>query len=215
MMPLPPPAVSWAGWYVGVNAGAAWQQMTGGNADPGSAGSANSAFSTPGSISGTAFIGGGQIGYNWQDGNFVYGLEGDFDGLAGSESFRQGQCDQQNTLQSKMNWLSTVRGRAGLAVGNTMAYMTGGVAIRASKTNLHQTASALPLSLTRKQTGRRLAGSSAVALTMLSANWTIGVEALFVDLGSNTLNTSFDGANKAAKFNNQVVIGRVKLNYKW
>ncbi len=50
---------------------------------------------------------------------------------------------------------------------------------------------------------------------MLTQNWTLGLEALFVDLGSNTANFNFDGTQKAAKFSNQAVIGRVKLNYKW
>jgi len=47
---------------------------------------------------------------------------------------------------------------------------------------------------------------------MLNRNWTIGLEGLFVDLGSSSV-TSF--SSKTTKFQNQAVIGRVKLNYKF
>src|SRR5881396_2878092 len=62
------PAASWAGWYIGANAGGAWQQ-------------AHEEFFGY-SFNKSTFIGGGQLGYNWQHGNFVFGLEGDISGLA-------------------------------------------------------------------------------------------------------------------------------------
>jgi hypothetical protein len=42
-------------------------------------------------------------------------------------------------------------------------------------------------------------------------------EGLFVDLGSTKIQSSGPDAsnNKSTKFNNQAVIGRVKLNYKF
>jgi len=63
----PVPVYNWTGFYVGVNAGYSWGQQDN-------------------SISGTAvgtnkvngFIGGGQIGYNWQVNQIVFGLEADF-----------------------------------------------------------------------------------------------------------------------------------------
>src|SRR5688572_3855514 len=76
----PPPAMmpTWTGFYIGGNAGGGW-------------GSGDSTFSVPAgqfatinnSLSG--FVGGGQLGYNWQSGPMVYGLETDFQysGLTG------------------------------------------------------------------------------------------------------------------------------------
>src|SRR5258705_1794084 len=95
------PSASWAGWCIGAHAGAAWQQ--GQIVDYGS------------SFSKTTFIGGGQIGYNWQHGNFVFGLEADGSGLSGKNSSYAG-------LESSITWLSTVPGRFGVAVGDTMGY---------------------------------------------------------------------------------------------
>jgi opacity protein-like surface antigen len=48
---------------------------------------------------------------------------------------------------------------------------------------------------------------------MLSRNWTIGLEGLFVDLGHTTVVDTVDDAS--FKFSNQAVIGRLKLNYKF
>src|SRR5216683_213363 len=60
----PAPIMTWTGFYAGVNAGYGW-------ANVGVAGASNN-------LSG--FIGGGQLGYNWQIGAFVIGVEGDFQG---------------------------------------------------------------------------------------------------------------------------------------
>jgi outer membrane immunogenic protein len=174
------PAASWAGWYIGAHAGAAWQQ-------------AQSDYGF--SFSKTAFIGGGQLGYNWQHGNFVFGLEGDISGLAGKNKFYDG-------FSSSIRWLSTVRGRFGLAVGDTMVYTTAGVAFGGVK---HEIA---PYSSTKTQVGWTVGGG---VEHMWTRNWTIGLEGLFVDLGRSNLDT------KAGRFrfSNQAVIGRVKLNYKF
>ncbi|MBM3642676.1 MAG: porin family protein, partial [Alphaproteobacteria bacterium] len=98
--PPPPPPPMWTGFYVGLNAGGTW-----GNSNnvrtwsapivnfPGSADAARyaafSAFGASGITQGntSGFIGGGQIGYNWQFYNsFVGGVEADIQGVAGSNS---------------------------------------------------------------------------------------------------------------------------------
>ena len=124
--PMPAPAASWAGWYIGLNAGANWQRSAdsfgyaGGDLGP-----------TNVNTRSTGFIGGGQIGYNWQNGNFVYGLEGDISGLAGHTStFIPTPGSTGKAISNKITWLSTFRARAGLVVGpNTLAYVTGGLAV--------------------------------------------------------------------------------------
>lgn len=80
-------------------------------------------------------LAGGTLGYNYQlDDNFVIGVEGDF--TSGTSSDSSQKDDNYNNPQPQkyqwnadINWLATVRARAGLAVGNTMAYVTGGLAI--------------------------------------------------------------------------------------
>jgi outer membrane immunogenic protein len=175
---------SWAGWYIGANVGGAWQQAQ--------------ALDYGSSFSKSAFIGGGQLGYNWQHGNFVFGLEGDISGLSGT-----------NTIPylggaSSIRWLSTVRGRFGLAVGDTMAYATAGLAIGGVKHSLDGG----EYSSSKTSVGWAVGGG---VEHMLNRNWTIGLEGLFVDLGRSNLDTKIG----RFKFSNQAVIGRVKLNYKF
>jgi outer membrane immunogenic protein len=198
------PAASWEGWYVGVHAGAAWQQTQTESTFFGE-------FDGASSISKTGFIGGGQIGYNWQHGNFVFGLEGDISGLSGKNSGTPGfDFDSYAVLQSQIRWLSTVRGRFGLAVGDTMAYATAGVAIGGVKNSLFVPDLATTYSSSKTKVGWTVGGG---VEHMLNRNWTIGLEALFVDLGKSTL--AMPDLNKTTKFSNQAVIGRVKLNYKF
>src|SRR5580704_4449420 len=91
----PPPIFTWTGLYVGLNAGGTWSNSTTVNttavplfAAPTFAteltlSSALATTSLP--VNNSGFIGGGQIGYNYQFGNsFVAGIEADIQGVAGS-----------------------------------------------------------------------------------------------------------------------------------
>ena len=91
--------VNWSGLYVGVNGGYGW--------------SANTDYLDP-----TGVFGGGQIGYNFQRGNIVFGLETDFQGSGISDS---GWGDK-----SSLDWFGSVRGRAGYAFDRALVYATGG-----------------------------------------------------------------------------------------
>jgi hypothetical protein len=71
---------------------------------------------------------GGQAGYNIQDGNFVYGVEADWNWTSTkSDKTLSDACVCGGTtvvqVHSEMDWVATARGRAGLAVGSTLAYV--------------------------------------------------------------------------------------------
>jgi outer membrane immunogenic protein len=66
-----------------------------------------------------------QGGHNWQDKNFVWGLELDF---MGTSIERTDIYDAQNVIPNEVNWLATLRPRAGFALGDTFIYHTLGVA---------------------------------------------------------------------------------------
>jgi outer membrane immunogenic protein len=118
---------SWAGWYIGGNVGGIWQQNSASTSCNFSCYENVGLARDPNTFSKSGFIGGGQIGYNWQHGNFVFGIEGDISGVSNKNT---GERQKATGYQysSRISWLSTVRGRFGLAVGDTMAYMTAGVA---------------------------------------------------------------------------------------
>src|SRR5260370_30811319 len=80
-----PPPFSWTGFYLGANLGGAWGQR---NLTDTLLGLSLSNLNDKG-----AFIGGGQLGFNYQLGNFVLGVEGDFDGVANTNSPGNGAVD--------------------------------------------------------------------------------------------------------------------------
>lgn len=203
---MAPPPVSWTGLYVGVSAGAAHLSHTD------VYGYSNFFDPISNTATTTGFIGGGQIGYNFQSGNLVYGIEGDFSGLTGKVT-THGLPNATYTGQA--SWLATARGRFGLVVGDTLAYVTAGVAFT------HVNSQITPPSLdpiatysdSSTRTGLVLGGGIE---HMITHNWTVKVEGLWVDAGSRIVNANaFKAGGNASKFLDQLVIGRVGLNYKF
>ena len=105
------PAFNWTGFYAGINGGGAWGRSNW-------SASGNS-FDTSGGVVG------GTIGYNWQAGPTVFGVEGDIDwsGIKGSTTCGGFSCETKN------DWLGTFRGRVGYAFNRVMPYVTGGLAV--------------------------------------------------------------------------------------
>ena len=199
-----PAASSWTGWYIGANVGAAWQNMN--------ANVLINPYHTH--VDGSSFIGGGQLGYNWQHGNSVFGIEGDISGLSNGPSWSS-PTGSQKGISTHTNWLSTIRGRMGLAVGDTMAYVTAGIAFGGVHNHYNGCDGDCSKSSTKTKTGWAVGGGIE---HMWDAHWTVGIEALFVDLGKSTAGPDDPGNTNPAKnttFTNQLVIGRAKLNYKF
>jgi outer membrane immunogenic protein len=127
------PIFTWTGFYAGVNAGWGWrsddrQSVILGGAAPGTLNFDNN--------NDGGFTGGGQIGYNYQIGSFVIGLETDiqwadtdqnvdvaFVPAGAPGTFVPGTFD--NNLS---DWFGTVRARAGVAFDRVLIYATGGLA---------------------------------------------------------------------------------------
>jgi outer membrane immunogenic protein len=157
------PVYDWTGFYIGGNVGYGWgrSNSTLALSDPGTGSTLNSAASK---FNMDGVIGGGQIGYNWQSGRWVFGLETDFQGAnqkggmsalcaGGSLAVPNSACatggvdDARNVtpafpvasnLSESLDWFGTVRGRIGPTVTPTvLAYVTGGLAygdVRTSST---------------------------------------------------------------------------------
>src|SRR5690349_1383845 len=75
-----PPPFSWTGFYLGGNIGAAWAHRDVSDTFLG--------VDFAGGNNRGVFIGGGQLGYNWQIGYAVLGIEADFDGAANNNNTR-------------------------------------------------------------------------------------------------------------------------------
>ncbi len=105
---------NWNGLYLGLNAGAAFgtdrQQLQ----------AAASALRPVHNIPG--FIGGAQIGVNYQIGAVVWGVEADFDASTQNGSLASGVLSGT----SQMPWFGTLRGRLGVAFDRLLVYGDGG-----------------------------------------------------------------------------------------
>ena len=116
------PAVSWTGFYFGVHAGAAFNdddENKGKDYCPVAmtasvAAKCDYAYDTGDDDDDTTWLAGLHVGYNWQKhGNVVIGIEGDVD------------------FADDIDYLATIRGRLGYAMGRTLLYVTGGAAFLA------------------------------------------------------------------------------------
>ncbi|SFU71382.1 outer membrane immunogenic protein [Methylobacterium sp. 174MFSha1.1] len=174
----PVPVFTWTGFYAGVNAGAGFGGGGGTFTD------ATYGTVTPASRD-AAFVGGGQIGYNYQltpGSGFVLGVEADIQGttfgrarsgLVGSTTFYD--------VGPSLDWFGTVRGRIGYAFDRFLVYGTGGFAYGGGSTpaNASYYTGTLPDTF---RTGWTAGGGVEYAITeRLSAR----IEALYVSLDRN------------------------------
>jgi outer membrane immunogenic protein len=216
----PPPPPLWTGFYIGLNAGGVFGGSNnvytsaspfywrGGN-DWISEAALSSALASGGENVDTAgFIGGGQVGYNWQFANaFVAGIEADIQGVAGARGstgslgggvptlFPDETILSARSVSRGLDYLGTVRGRLGyLATPTLLAYVTGGLAYGGANasTGILQAntfdgaepdvfASAGSFSDTR--VGWTVGGGLE---WMFLPNWSAKVEYLYYDLGEAT-----------------------------
>ncbi len=218
--PAPAPLVyNWGGWYVGLNAGGHWfnddsvdiSSSSGDfapgqpNADIFASNFAALATGPFGTGHNGSFIGGGQLGYNWEFGGaWVAGFETDIQGVSHNNDASTtssslvdavgNTIDGTVSVDRSLDYLGTVRGRLGyLATPTLLAYATGGLAYGHVKSSacISELASAGP-------DAHLLGGASTCGdFSETRAGWTVGgglewmfaphwslkAEYLFYDLG--------------------------------
>ena len=240
------PGYNWTGFYIGLNGGYSW-------------GNASNTITTTvpvaaGSQHMDGWVFGGQAGYNWQfNRSWVFGLEGDINatgqdgtGLFGPSTTvttvvpgfaavalptRTTTTTATGSLEEKLSWLATFRGRIGvLPSDRVLLYVTGGLAVGEVKT----TAGATTTTTTALSFGTppgptsvsSLAGSSSTQAGWtigagvegaIGGNWTATLEYLYVDLG--TVNTTFAGTAPFAPINTSAHVTdnilRAGVNYRF
>jgi outer membrane immunogenic protein len=146
------PVFNWTGFYFGGHVGYGWADSGVGDLD--------------------GFIGGLQLGYNWQfSRNWVFGLEAD---IAGT--------DMNNAIPAHVDYIGTVRGRLGYTWDRVMVYGTGGLAYaKASVAGIHDT-----------ETGYALGAGIEWAF---APNWSAKVEYMYHDIDAFEASTVKFGVN--------------------
>jgi outer membrane immunogenic protein len=123
--PAPAPVWSWTGFYVGAHAGAGWGTTETTLTSIAAPGIGVGAVDLPlAQNSRSGFLGGGQIGYNYQSGWAVFGVQGD---IAGMDVKGTTPCLITIACTSKSDWLATATGRIGGVVADrALIYIKGG-----------------------------------------------------------------------------------------
>jgi len=224
------PEPSFTGFYLGGNAGANWNEFDFTEYDF----TVDQTRQAVGPITFTGrqnngrdemeFIGGGQIGYNFQFRHFVFGIEGDFQGAGDvdrQDNFA-GEVIETNTIttvplrrftsftdvksfgRADTNWFASLRPRFGYAFGPVMLYVTGGVAFNDTDMSLDTRATTnefLTVGATTTFVGSSFDRSKA-SESQTMVGWTAGggMEWMirpWLTAGVEYRHTEFDGENFA------------------
>jgi outer membrane immunogenic protein len=163
---------NWAGPYAGINIGYQW-------------GSVSNSSTKPSGIEG-----GLQGGYNWQNGQFVFGGETDLQISGADDTFAP--------FKFSNPWFGTLRGRAGMAMNNILFYGTLGLAYGGVK------GESAGLAETKTSVGWTAGLGVEVGLTPA---WSAKLEYLYFDLA----NRSYSVTARENGLSSSVV--RVGVNY--
>ena len=206
--PAQPQKPDWAGFYLKNNAGAAdsipWTTLP-----------ASNGFSSP---AGAAPAVNENFGYNFQSGNFVFGLEGslaaaNFDGKFTAPYM---PATSAGGWTPNMNWLGTVTGRVGYSFGQWLPYIKGGFASAEVGSPLQ---GAGPLGAFSQGTQAN-GWTAGIGLEyQITSKWSLGLEYLYTDLSASS------GANAAAitgspevystALKSQSLLGRLNFKPGW
>jgi outer membrane immunogenic protein len=228
--PMAAPIYNWTGFYIGVNGGYGWNDSQ----DVAISGSPLITISQPGTVpvalrglKPEGGLAGGTVGYNWQFGRGVVGLEADFDWADIRDSRfidlpAVGPAVRTSASQ-KIDFFGTVRGRlGGLATDQLLLFVTGGLAYANVKSdaNIDEFFGI----------GRQFRASAdeirygwtigAGAEWKFTPNWSLKGEYLYYDLGGHTIRGNqtnpVNGVDFATyHFNTRGSIARAGINYQF
>jgi outer membrane immunogenic protein len=201
-VPVVVPVYNWNGFYVGLNGGYGFGDSNWTNPTTGD---------STGNFDLSGGLAGGQIGWNYQMGQFVFGIEGDMDwsGIKGTSN-APGITGCVG-CQTSNNWLSTVRARFGFAWDRVLVYGTAGGAFGDVKATTPLAFGGM--SQTSTEAGWAAGAGVEVGIT---ENITGRVEYLFVDLADGkcdpaTCSSGTESVN--VKFDTSIVRAGINLKF--
>lgn len=229
---------NWTGFYAGVNLGGAFSLKCS-TFSPTDA-NAQAVFTGNNCPNNSSFIGGGQIGAQYQFSSIVIGLEADISGGTGNSGFYSrstvGSADipagtYTVATHGAPSSIETIRPRLGYAFDKALIYVTGGGIFAGGNTNANFTytpvgATSPTATFTAANSGTRIGyvigGGIEYALT---SHWSVRAEDLYSDIGTLSnhpyacngsgcvgfgSNINFNGPNSGTNLN----IIRVGVNYR-
>jgi outer membrane immunogenic protein len=222
----PAPAFSWTGPYAGLFGGYGWGTAKATEPINAATGFPYNVGSTPYSVDTDGFFGGGTLGYNWQPGSLVFGVEGEIGylGLKGSRIDPNGIAigTPDTTTRVKSDFYGAVTGRLGVPLSNILVYAEGGGALLDAKATTIDPCIAPPvgcgigtLSMSGDKTMFGWTAGGGVEWAY-AANWTAKVEYAYFDFGTlDTTGTSTFAKRETQSIDVTAHSVRVGLNYRF
>jgi outer membrane immunogenic protein len=200
----------WSGFYIGANGGwgssrKCWDFVT----------PAGAFISNEGCHDSTGGTAGGQIGYRWQSGTWVFGLEGqgnwaDFRGSNVSLAF------PATTINSKIDAFGLLTGQVGYAANNVLFYVKGGAAVTGDRYRINTTAGNVLIASANNDT--RWGGVVGVGLEYgFAPNWSAAIEYdhLFMQDRTSSFTTPGGVFFSNERIRQDVDLVTVRVNYRW
>ena len=232
-LPVPVAAYNWGGLYVGGNIGYGWGTHSDPGVsfvDPGAFVGFASYFAAGGNVTpnlnSTGVLGGGQIGYNWMlTPSWVGGFVTDFQGSGTKASQTNtvtppgGFFTTNQSNSEQIDWFGTARAKLGYAQNNWLLYATGGLAYGRVETSGSFVIPTL-LNMTGSNSATNFGWTVGAGLNYgLTQNWIVGVEYLYVDLGSVSYTESqptvAPGSSLTISNRAAISVARASLDYKF
>jgi outer membrane immunogenic protein len=188
-------------------------------------------FNTPAKQKGVLY--GGQIGYNSQVATtIVVGVEADLQGISNNnDSVTLGTVTpnpnypgfpvaQTATISSKLDFLGTLRARAGyLVTPSFLFYITGGLAYGKTELSTSITQNVNSLNLTGPYTAAgtdslmRFGGTIGGGLEwLITQNWSVKAEYLYVNLGTSSVNFNLINPLNGFNFSSATVVSSTRFS---
>jgi outer membrane immunogenic protein len=138
-------------------------------------------------------FGGGQAGYNWQQGNIVYGLEGDLGGMGFDSTIARNNLVNGIAFQTttKSGLYGDITGRLGLGFGSALIYAKGGYAFFEGQAGVNTVGAAFPIPTT---SASHFSGWTAGAGLeyLLAPAWSVKLEYQHFGFGNETSATTIN-----------------------
>jgi outer membrane immunogenic protein len=220
------PIWNWTGFYIGGHVGAGWgttETTLDSIAAPGVPLTPAGLALTQNSRSG--FLGGGQIGYNFQSGWAVFGVQAD---IAGMDVKGTTPCLVTFSCTAKSDWLATVSGRfGGVVADKTLVYVKGGAAWLNTTHSFSVPTGAVFGGIGLGGFGGVSAESTALGWLLgfgaeyaFTQNWSAFIEYDYMDFDKKNVafNLTVPGAGTVVantSIQNKLSIAKIGLNYKF
>ena len=198
----------WSGFYIGANGGWGSSNSDWNSVAPFAIGAEGSHDADGGTV-------GGQVGYRWQAGTFVFGLEaqGNWADFKGSNASRLFGAGFVNT--SKVEAFGLFTGQVGYAFNNALLYVKGGAAVTSNRYRINTAGGALFASA---NDDTNWGGTIGVGLEYgFAPNWSVGVEYdhLFMQDKTSNFNNGAGAFVASDRIRQDVDLVTARLNYRF